>query len=338
MFGIKYIKFEPSVYVLKYKKGKIVKEGAGLSFNYYVRNTSIVTIPIGSAEAPFIFEEVTSDFQTITVQGQVTYRIIDHKKIAQILNYTFEPKTKSFVSDDPYKLSQRIINSVRVLIKKSVERMTLHEAIKASELVASDVFSEIKDISEMRLLGIEIMGFSVLSIKPNKETSRALEAQAREQILKNADEAIYERRNAAIEQERIIKENELSTEIAVEEKKKQIKEKQLEAQRTVQQKSNQLKEEQINFDTELESKKNDLVELVAKNLKVEADSKAYELESVIKVIEETDPAIIEALASIDMQPNKLIAMAFKGIADKADKIGQLNITPDLLQDLMKDKQ
>ena len=35
-------------------------------------------------------------------------------------------------------------------------------------------------------------------------------------MLKAADEAIYSRRNAAVEQERAIKENELKTEIAVE--------------------------------------------------------------------------------------------------------------------------
>ena len=45
----------------------------------------------------------------------------------------------------------------------------------------------------------------------------------REEILKKADEALYERRNASIEQERRVKENELNTEIAIENKKKQIK-------------------------------------------------------------------------------------------------------------------
>lgn len=44
------------------------------------------------------------------------------------------------------------------------------------------------------------MGFSVLGSLPSKETARALEAQAREEILRKADEAVYERRNASIEQ------------------------------------------------------------------------------------------------------------------------------------------
>ena len=36
-----------------------------------------------------------------------------------------------------------------------------------------------------------------------------------------------------------------------------------------------------------------------------------------------------------MDPQQLIARAFQGLAEKADKIGQLNISPELLQELLK---
>ena len=52
------------------------------------------------------------------------------------------------------------------------------------------------------------MCLTVLAVQPNKDTSRALEAETREKILKMSDDAIYERRNASIEQERGVKENE----------------------------------------------------------------------------------------------------------------------------------
>jgi hypothetical protein len=35
-----------------------------------------------------------------------------------------------------------------------------------------------------------------------------------------------------------------------------------------------------------------------------------------------------------MQPAQLIAQAFGGIADKAERIGQLNMSPELLNSLM----
>ncbi len=36
-----------------------------------------------------------------------------------------------------------------------------------------------------------------------------------------------------------------------------------------------------------------------------------------------------------MQPSQLIAQAFSGIAEKAEKIGQLNVSPDLLHALLE---
>jgi len=335
MFGFRFIKFQPTEYVLKYRNGKIVKEGSGVSFYYFAPITSIVVVPVGSVDAPFIFEEVTSDFQTVTVQGQVTFRIVDQKNTAQILNYTYDIKRRGYVSDDPQKLPQRVINIVRVLTKKHLESLQLGDAIKSSEKLAQGIIDEIKQNEEVSLLGVEILGLSILAILPNKETARALEAEAREQILKKADEALYERRNASIEQERRVKENEFNTEIAIENKKKQVRETQLEAEKAFQQKQNQLKEEQMNFDTALEEKKKSLVEITAQNAKAEADSKAYELSAVMKALEGINPNVIQSLANIGMQPNKLIAMAFQGLAENAEKIGQLNISPDLLQELLK---
>ena len=338
MFGFRFIKFQPSEYVLKYRNGKIVKEGAGISFYYYAPTTSIVVVPVGSVDAPFIFEEVTSDFQTVTVQGQITYRIVDQKKIAGLLNYTLDMRGKEYASDDPQKLPQRVINIVRVLTKKTLEGLQLKDAIKSSEALAKGILNEIRENEEINLLGIEILGLSILAILPNKETARALEAQAREQILKKADEAIYERRNASIEQERRVKENEFNTEIAIENKKKQVRETQIEAERAVQQKQNQLKEEQMNFETTLEEKKKDLIELTVQNSKAEADAKAYELSAVMKALEGINPNVIQSLASVGMQPNKLIAIAFQELAEKAGQIGQLNISPDLLRELMKESK
>ena len=72
MFGIRFIKVEPTDFVMQFKGGSIVREGAGLSFFYYAPTTSLVLVPVGSVDVPFIFEEVTADFQEVTVQGQIT--------------------------------------------------------------------------------------------------------------------------------------------------------------------------------------------------------------------------------------------------------------------------
>ena len=48
-----------------------------------------------------------------------------------------------------------------------------------------------------------------------------------------------------------------------------------------------------------------------------------------------NPGILQSLASVGMSPDTLIALAFQGLAEKADKIGELNISPDLLRELLK---
>lgn len=338
MLGINFFRFTPSEYVLRFRNGEIIQEGRGISFFSYAPTTSIVVVPVASFDTPFIFEEVTSDYQTVTVQGQITYKITDYKKISEILNLTINLKDKSYVSEDSRKLSQRIINISRVLIKKHIECLAIKDAIKSSEILANKIMNEIKNDEEIHNLGIEIMGFSILAILPNKDTARALEAKAREDILKQADEALYERRNASIDQERIVKENELNTEIAVENKKKQIKETQLEAERLVMQKENQIKDEQLGYETELEEKKKAFINLMVANKKAEADAKAYELSSMMNAFSGIEPNVMQALANMGMQPDKLIAIAFQGLADKAEKIGNLNISPDLLQSLMQGEE
>lgn len=334
MLSIKFIKFQPTTYVLQFKNGSVKREGAGLAFFYYAPTTSMVAVPMGSEDVPFIFEENSSDFQLITVQGQVTYRITDPAKIGGLLNFAINPVTQQYISDDPKKLSQRIINAVKVLTRKGLQNLPLRDALKATDTLATLVTEAVKGNTELQALGIEILGLSFLAIKPTPETSRALEAQAREQILKEADEAVYTRRNAAVEQERRIKENELNTEIAVESKRRQIRETQMEAERSIQQKQHQLQQAEMDAKIALEAKNTELVTLAMENAKQEADVKAHAASVLMRAYAGVDPKILQALAMSGMQANQMMAMAFQDIAGNAGKIGQLNITPDLLREIV----
>ena len=336
MFGIKFIKFQPSEYVLKYKNGKIVKEGAGISFHYYAPTTSIVMVPVASSDCPFMFEEVTSDFQTVSIQGQATYRIVDRKKIAGLLNFTLSVRhgNKNYISDDPQILPVRISNLVRVMAKKHIEGLKLSDAIRSSEGLAKNIFEDMRNNEEINQLGVEIMGLTVLAVQPSKETSRALEAETREKILKMSDDAIYERRNASIEQERGVKENEYNTEIAIENKRRQVRETQLDAEQAEMKKQSELRNEQLDAEISLEEKRKTLIALATENSKAEADAKAYELRAMMNALSGVDPDVIKSLAAIGMQPQALIANAFHNLAGNAERIGQLNVTPDLLREMM----
>jgi regulator of protease activity HflC (stomatin/prohibitin superfamily) len=334
VLGINFIKVGPTDFLIQYKAGKIVREGAGLAFFYYAPTSSLALVPVSSVDVPFIFDEVTADFQQVTVQGQVTYRVADPKKLARMMNFTLAPGGKGYISEDPRKLPQRLIQHAQVLTRAALKSLALREALGESAGLAATLHEGLQKAEAVASLGIEVLGLSILAIKPTPETARALEAAARERILREADEAIYARRNSAVEQERAIKENELNTEIAVELKKRQIKETQMEAEKSVQQKQHELKQAEMAARINLEQQNKDLVALATENERLEADARAYATAEMMKAVATTDPQVLQALISARMEPGQLVARAFQEMAQSAEKIGQLNISPELLRELL----
>lgn len=337
MFGIRYIKSTPSSYIIQFRNGRPVREGAGLAFFYFAPNTSLVSVPLESIDVPFIFNEVSSDFQQVTVQGQVTYRVSDPKALAALMNFTLRPDGKSYETEDPTKLSSRVVNAVQVQLRSLLQGKSLQQLLQESEQLVHAVRERLRAVDGLAAMGLALVDVAILAVKPTPETARALEAKVREQILKQADDATYTRRNSAIEQERAIKENELNTDIAVEAKKRQIRETQLDAERAVLEKRQQIQEQDMAGKVELEKRNETLTELKAKNAKRDADSKAYALTEVMKAVGSVDPKVLQALSLGSVDPSTLIAAAFQGLAERADKIGELNISPDLLRELTKPK-
>ena len=219
-------------------------------------------------------------------------------------------------------------------MRAELQALTLKNALKKSDALVTAVRRGLVGCELVEQLGIEVLALSVLAVKPNPETARALEAEMREQLLLEADEALYTRRNAAIEQERSIKENELNTEIAVESKKRQIRETKIDADRAVQEKRQAMQQEEMKGNVVLEEKRKDLVELAVKNKKAEAEAQAYGMNAAMEAFRNVDPKVMQALASVGMEPAQLIASAFQNLAENADKIGNLNIAPELLQELL----
>lgn len=317
MFGFRFIKAQPNVYLLQYKGDRLVREGAGLAFYYFAPTTSLVAVPLGSVDVPFVLNAMTSDFQEVTVQGQAAYRVVDPKRLASMLNFTLHPNGRDYVSEDPRKLSQRLINVVQVLMRAEIENLALRQALRASDKLRDKVREGLSSSDVVSSLGLELLDLSVAGIRPNPEMARALEAEVREQLLKEADEATYARRNAAVEQERTIKENELNTEIAIEEKKHQMRDAEMAAR------------------ISLEEKNKDLVALSAENVKREAEARAHATAAVMQAFAGVDSRVLQALASVGMDTSQLIAMAFRDLAEHANKIGQLNISSELLQELSR---
>ena len=334
MFGIRYIKTSPTQFALHHHNGRLRHSGAGIAFLCYAPASVIALVPIGSQHVPFIFNEVTIDFQPVTIQGELTYRIVDPLKTASLFDFTVGGVSNRYLSDDRDQLPQRLIHLSQALARAAVQGRPLRQAIQASDEIAAHVQTGLAGHSELAAVGVEVLSVSVDAIKPTPEMARAMEAEAREGLLRSADEAVYVRRNAAVEQERRIKENELNTEIAVEGKKRQIRETKLAADLAAEEKEQQIREAKLQGQVKLEGERKQLVAARVENARAEADVQGYAVEAALKPLRELDGELLQALAVQSADPRKMVSLALKEIGKNAGKIGQFNISPDLLESLL----
>jgi hypothetical protein len=337
MFGFKYIKFDSNNYVIHYSSGRIKREGKGLSFFYFSPNSSIVSIPVGSSDVQFIFQESTQDYQGITIQGQIIYTIRDPKQLAALLDFTIE-KNGRYKNDDFEKLKQRLINETQASVTAYAQTLDLKKALVSVAEFEEKINQGLANSRIVGMLGVEILSVNVLEIKPTPEMAKALEATTREALQQESDQAIYERRNFAVEQERRIKESELNTEIAVEEKKKQIVEKKMETEVSKEESKKKIRKMQMDADIELEQSRVELVKLQTENEKQEADSKKYVLESTLSPYQNMDWKTLLAISGKGGDPGLNVALAFRELSENAEKIGNLNITPELLDSLVQQRR
>lgn len=319
MWGIRYVKAAPTMHVIQYVRGRVRRSGPGLSFYCFAPWSTIVMVPIGSIDAPFMVTESTADFQSVTIQGSLTYRVADPARLAMLLDFSELP-SGGYATDDPEKLTDRVTQAAQTALRPELQVRTLRQALLQAEPISRQVLSGLTNSAVLEALGVQMLDYSILAIKPTPETAKALEAHAREQLLREADDAIYSRRNNAVEQERVIRENELNTDLAVDLKQREIEEKKLGGK------------------IDLEARRRELVELEATNTRTRAEAQAFALEAALKPLAGLDPKALQVLAARSTDPRHMVALGFQEIAANAEKIGTLNISPDLLESLLSGKR
>ena len=297
MFGIGYFKAQPTEFVRKVAGGRVKREGRALSFYYLKRRTSIVVVPVSSADAAFVFNEQTGNYQAVAIQGQLTYRIVEPRLTVEMLNYVIDPRRRAHVSQDPERLKQRIVVAVQMETRRRVEAMSLEEVLGNAASISAEVQEEVRSHGLLAPLGVELLSLNFTSVSPNPEVGKALEAEYRETLLRRADEAIYARRAAAVEEEGKIKSNELEGEIS------------------------------------LARERDRLIDLEAANdrKKSQAWGERRELEAGFAARANA----LELAPYLEFDSRKVLALAMRDIGNSAGKVGNLNITSEVLADLLR---
>lgn len=345
MIPLRFYKADASTFVIKSRAGKTIQSGRGLSFFFNPATTSIAAIPTNAQEAPFVFNLQSKDFQEVRLQGQITFRVIDALKTAEALNFTLNAAAQGYVSDDPLKLNDRVIRVAQSIVQSTVQLQPLRTVLASSGALLEQLQSALPAHASVASMGLEVQEISITSVKPNPETARALEAEARESILKEADDAIYLRRLSAVEQERSIKEAELQTDLSVQQKEQQIEQQKRENKRILMreelatdlerlQKENELNMDRIRGKLQAAEENAALVDLqVAAQAKVD-NQQIETLRKRTEALAAMPTDALEALALTNMDAEQLLANGMRTLAKNASKIDTLNLSPEVFGQLI----
>jgi len=210
----RHLRGTPTVHVRHLIRGKVAHDGTGLSFFFRPLSAVLSEVPVDDRELAVLFHARTADFQDLTVQASVTFRVVDPATACARLDFSIDPDTGRWRGAP--------LDQLGGMLTETAQQQVLG-LIAASPLatVLADGVGQVRDriltalTADPRLAetGIAVVGARVVAIRPEPEIEKALRTPAREQIQQEADRATYERRAVAVQRERAIAENELQNQI-----------------------------------------------------------------------------------------------------------------------------
>lgn len=316
---VRHFRTDPTVHVIKYSAGRVHRSGRGLAFWFLPMSASIAEVPVDDRELMLMFHARSADFQDVSVQGVVTYRITDPERLASRVDCTVDLDTGTYSKQPIEKLSLMVTQSAQQVaaayITATPIRAVLVEGYERVRALVSDGLHGDKGLGDA---GIEIVSVRIASLKPSAELEKALEMPMREKIQQEADGAGFARRAQAVENERAIQENELKNQIELARREQSLIE---------QRGNNELRRMQQDVEArQVEA------EAEATRNRLAANARADGIRLVELAQAEGERARMDVVR--DLPQSVLLGLAARELAGKLKHIDHLNVTPELLGPLM----
>ena len=132
-------------------------------------------------------------------------------------------------------------------------------------------------------------------------------------------------------------EEQMNAEIAVQEKQRAVEDEKMKTVESIERKKGEIEEQKLLTRTALEEKRKKLVDLETQNSVAYARARAEAMRLEMEALSRLSPELLDVLAANQMSGKKLISRAMRDLAKNAQKIGHLNISPDLLTSLLSEE-
>jgi regulator of protease activity HflC (stomatin/prohibitin superfamily) len=315
----RHLRGTPTQYIRHLRRGKVAHDGTGQSFFFRPLGAVLSEVPVDDRELAVLFHARTADFQDLTVQASVTFRVVDPVIACARIDFAIDPDTGRWRGTPLDQLAGLLTETAQQqvlgLIAVSPLAAVLSDGVG---LVRDRILSGLTVDPRLAETGIAVIGVRVVAIRPEPEVEKALRTPAREQIQQEADKATYERRAIAVQRERAIAENELMNQIELARREAElIDQKGANARR-------QAEEEVAASEIQVTAQANGELMLArarAAGTQAVGEAKAAAEAAHVRAYEQLPPAIV-------------LALAVQELAGQLPQIGSVVISPDLLMPVL----
>jgi regulator of protease activity HflC (stomatin/prohibitin superfamily) len=319
--ALRHLRADVTSHVLRYARGAPRESGRGLSFWFLPLSTSIAEVPVDDRDQSFLFHARTADFQDVSVQGVLTYRVADPARAAERVDFTIDLGTGAHLKQPLDRIAVLLTQLAERETWSYVARTPVREVLADGQpVIRARIVEALSGHEALADVGVAVVSVSVTAVKPKADLEKALEAPTRERIQQEADEAGFARRALAVEKERAIQENELQNRIELSKREEQL---------ITQQGTNARRQA-----TEAAEAGRIASEAEAQRTRVHGEAEADSLKLVEGArvdLEKTRMALYR-----DMPPAVLLSLAAKSLAGKLRRIDHLNVSPEMLGPMLVD--
>jgi regulator of protease activity HflC (stomatin/prohibitin superfamily) len=307
---VRRLRSDASVHILRFRKGRRVQSARGAAFWFNPDGASIAQVPMDDRDLPFLFNSRSKDFQELTVQGMLVWRVADPEKLAERIDFSIDLKHGLHLGQPVDQIATLLTGLAQQLATQYLAEFDVNAVLKSGvKPILERMERGLIGTQRLTDMGLEVVNVRVADVAPSSELTRALQTPTFERLQQQADQATFERRALAVEKERAIAENELANQIELARRQKEL------------------------IEREDENARNRATaEAAAKKIASEAEADR------IRVIEQAKSESERARVGIysEIPPGVMMGLAAQEFAGKLKAIEHLNITPEVLSALVGD--
>src|SRR3954467_1432358 len=192
---LRHLRGAPTSWISHTKGGRLRQQGTGLSFWHRPLTAVVSEVPVDDRELPLLFHARTADFQDVTVQLALTFRIEDPALAAQRIDFSIDPDTGRWRSDPLGQISGVLTENAQQHAVEVLPRTPLEEALVDGVRAVRDRIRAGLAEEDTRLAqtGSAVVDVRVVAIRAEPEVEKALQTTARGKGQQEAGRAAFAR-------------------------------------------------------------------------------------------------------------------------------------------------